>query len=44
MFGQTRLLTMRSQPNYIEVVVDVNVVFVDFIVFVAVHIGFSYGQ
>ena len=30
---------MRSQPNYIEVVVDVNVVFVDFIVFVAVHIG-----
>ena len=29
---------MRSQPNYIEVLVDVNVVFVDFIVFVAVHI------
>ena len=35
---------MRSQPNYIEVVLDVNVVFVDFIVFVAVHIGFSYGH
>ena len=38
---------MRSQPNPIEfffVVVVVNIVFVDFIVFVAVHIGVDYGQ
>ena len=39
---------MRSQPNCIEVlfvaVLVVNIVVVVFIVFVAVHIGVSYGQ
>ena len=50
-----RILTIRSQPNYIEnlflvvtdfidVVVVVNVVVVVFIVFLAVHCEFSYGQ
>ena len=43
-----RLIRIRSQPNYIEVlfvvVVVVNTVFVVFIVFVADHNGFSYGQ
>ena len=34
---------MRSQTNYFEVVVIVaNIVLV--LIFVAVHIGFSYGQ
>ena len=40
----TRLITMRSQPNYFEVVVVINIVVVVIIVFVPVHVGFSYGQ
>ena len=35
---------MMSQYNYFVVVVVVNIVVVGFIVFVTVHIGFSYGQ
>ena len=44
---ETRLITMRLQPNHFEVlllVVVVNIVVVFFNVFVAVHIGFSFGQ
>ena len=39
----TRLITMRSQSNYIEVLllVVVNIVVVGFIVFVASYIGSS---
>ena len=45
----TRLITMRSQPNYIVLQFCcrgsfVIIVVVVLIVFVAVHIGFSYGQ
>ena len=38
---KTRLITMRSQPNYIEALLSFVVVV--FIVFVALHTGFSYG-
>ena len=44
----TRLITKRSQPNYIQVVVVVVVVVVNIVfvvlIFVPIHIGFIYGQ
>ena len=47
-YCQTRLITVRSQPKYTEfffVVVDVvNIVVVVVLIFVAVHVGYSYGQ
>ena len=35
---------MRSQPNYIEVLVVIDILVVVFIVFVAVNSGVRYGQ
>ena len=48
MYEKIRLITMRSQPHYFEVVFVVRVVVVNIVavvfIFVEVHIGFSYDQ
>ena len=47
-YSNPRLITMMSKLNYFEVflllLVVVIIVVMSFIVFVAVHIGLSYGQ